>query len=160
LRRATVILGLALAAGAGGLATGCSTVELGDPPADVNACRPSQDFFANGGVWDMFLDKDYGGRKCSDASCHADAAGRPLSLKVPPEPPDPNPDGGTGKVPVPLPPIWAANYRSVTENMNCSNVHSSPLLANPAGLVTHGGGKLIDPNGPEATLLSTWVTKP
>ena len=24
---------------------GCSTVDLGDPPADVNACRPSQQYF-------------------------------------------------------------------------------------------------------------------
>ena len=47
---------------AGVVAAGCSTVNLGDPPADVNACRPSQDFFANGGMWDMFLDKDYGGK--------------------------------------------------------------------------------------------------
>jgi hypothetical protein len=61
---------------------------------------------------------------------------------------------------VPLMDAWAANYRSVTENMQCSNVRSSALLANPAGLVTHGGGKLIEPNGDEATLIEMWVTAP
>ena len=145
---------LALGAGLGVIvaAAGCSTVDLGDPPADVNACRPSQDFFANGGIWDDFLNKDYSGKHCSDAACHADAAGRPLSLKVPEMVGPP--------IPQPLPPNWAANYRSVTENMECSNVRSSPLLTNPSGLVTHGGGKLIDPNGPEATLLQMWLTAP
>jgi hypothetical protein len=136
---------------ASALAAGCSTVDLGDPPADVNACRPSQDFFANGGIWDMFLNQDYSGRKCSDSSCHADGAGRPLSLKVP-EPGTP--------VPLPLPANWMANYISATEQMQCSNVTSSPLLANPSGIVTHGGGKLIDPKGPEATLIIMWVTAP
>jgi hypothetical protein len=133
------------------LAAGCSTVNLGDPPADVNACRPSQDFFANGGLWDMFLDKDYSGRKCSDAACHGSGAGRPLSLRDP-EPGSP--------VALPLPPNWMANYISATEQMQCSNVHSSPLLTNPSGIVTHGGGKLIEPNGPEATLIEMWVTAP
>jgi len=140
-----------LATLAGALAAGCSTVDLGDPPADVNACRPSQDFFANGGLWDMFLDKDYGGRKCSDSACHGAGAGRPLSLK-PPEPGTP--------VPLPLPPNWMANYISATEQMQCSNVHSSPLLTNPSGIVTHGGGRLIQPDGPEATLIEMWVTAP
>jgi hypothetical protein len=140
-----------LAALAGTLAAGCSTVDLGDPPADVNACRPSQDFFANGGLWDMFLDKDYGGKHCKDSACHGEGAGRPLSLKAPMT---------MSPVPLPLPADWMANYISVTEQMQCSNVHSSPLLANPAGIVTHGGGMLIMPDGPEATLIEMWVTAP
>ena len=140
-----------LVALAGALAAGCSTVDLGDPPADVNACRPSQDFFANGGLWDMFLNKDYSGKHCMDSSCHAEGAGRPLSLKIP---------EAVSPVPLPLPANWMANYISATEQMQCSNVHSSPLLANPAGIVTHGGGKLIEPDGPEATLIEMWVTAP
>jgi hypothetical protein len=140
-----------LVALAGTLAAGCSTVDLGDPPADVNACRPSQDFFANGGLWDMFLDKDYGGKHCKDAACHGVGAGRPLSLKAPMT---------MSPVPLPLPADWMANYISVTEQMQCTNVHSSPLLTNPAGIVTHGGGKLIQPDGPEATLIEMWVTAP
>jgi hypothetical protein len=141
-----MLLGAA-AAGAGAL-PGCSSVDLGDPPADVNACRPSQAFFVEE-IWPNFLDKDYGGKRCADSACHAASAGRPLSLVMPMTP---------STLPVML--EWAANYRSVTENMQCSNVHSSPLLTNPAGLVTHGGGKLIEPDGPEATLIEMWVTAP
>jgi hypothetical protein len=145
-------------AGAGvALLPACTSVELGDPPADVNACRPSQNFFANGGpegaIWADFLDKTYSGRKCADATCHDSSVGRSLSLKIP----EPFPPGG---VPIPLPPIWAANYRSVTENMQCASVTSSPLLRNPSGQVTHGGNKLIEPDGPEAKLVIEWVTAP
>jgi hypothetical protein len=140
---------LAAAAGAGaGALGGCTSVDLGEPPADVNACRPSQDFFVNE-IWPNFLDKDYGGKKCADSSCHAVSAGRPLSLLMPATP-----------ATLPLTLDWAANYRSVTENMQCSNVRSSALLVNPSGQVTHGGGKLIEPNGPEATLIEMWVTAP
>ena len=143
------LLALLAAAGLGAGALGaCSSVDLGDPPADINACRPSQTFFVDE-IWPNFLDKDYNGRKCADSACHAASAGRPLSLVVPMSPDT-----------VPLMGDWAANYRSVTENMQCSNVRSSPLLTNPAGLVTHGGGKLIEPNGDEATLIEMWVTAP
>jgi hypothetical protein len=137
---------LALLLGAGLAA--CSSVDLGEPPADVNACRPSQNFFVNE-IWPNFLDKDYGGKRCADGACHAVSAGRPLSLVTPAPAPT-----------LPLTLEWAANYRSVTENMQCSNVRSSALLTNPSGQVTHGGGKLIEPNGPEATLIEMWVTAP
>ena len=143
----TSLLLLGTSVGAGALA-GCTSVELGDPPADVNACRPSQAFFVNE-IWPNFLDKDYGGKKCADSACHAAAAGRPLALVMPLTPST-----------LPLTLDWAANYRSVTENMQCSNVRSSPLLTNPSGQVTHGGGKLIEPNGDEATLIEMWVTAP
>jgi hypothetical protein len=126
----------------------CTSVDLMDPPADVNACRPSQAFFV-AQIWPNFLDKDYGGKKCADASCHQASAGRPLSLLVPEAVPG-----------MPLAANWAANYRSTTENMQCSIVRSSPLLVNPSGMVPHGGGKLIDPNGAEATLIEMWVTAP
>ena len=36
--------------------------------------------------------------------------------------------------------------------MNCSNVAASKLLEYPAGISAHGGGKLFEPDGPEATL--------
>ena len=126
--------------GAALLVTACTSVDLGEPPADVNACRPSQPFFVTE-IWPNVLDKDYGGKHCADATCHDPASGRPLSLKMPKPP---------RRCRSPSPPDWAANYRSVTENMQCSNVRSSPLLINPTGQVTHGGGKLFEPNGPEA----------
>ena len=146
MKRPALLVVLWLAAGA---ALGaCTSVDLGEPPADVNACRPSQTFFVEQ-IWPNFLDQVYGGRKCADGACHAASAGRPLSLLMA--------DAGSA---VPLTMNWAANYRSVTENMQCSNVRASALLTNPSGQVTHGGGKLIEPNGPEATLIEMWVTAP
>jgi hypothetical protein len=59
---------------------------------------------------------------------------------------------------LPLPPDWAMVYRSVTEQLRCTNVESSPLLARPDGRQPHGGEKLIEPNGPEAILVKMWVS--
>jgi len=61
---------------------------------------------------------------------------------------------------VPLIGDWAANYMAVTEEMSCSNVASSKLIELPAGLKVHGGGKLIEPDGPEATLIKAWISAP
>ena len=36
---------------------GCETVDLGKPPADINACRPSQEFFIDE-IWPNFLAKE------------------------------------------------------------------------------------------------------
>jgi hypothetical protein len=146
LRRLAIVALAAAAIGAGAAAAGCSTVDLGTPPADVNACRPGQQFFVDE-IWPNFLAKDYGGKHCYDSSCHN--GGKALTIPPPTNPPA-----------IPFPPDWAANYKSASENMQCSNVRSSPLLTNPSGVVPHGGGKLIDPNGPEATLIQMWVTQP
>ena len=138
---------VAALAGAGASA-GCTSVDLGDPPADVNACRPSQAFFVDQ-IWPNVLDKDYGARKCSDGSCHGPSAGRPLTLLLP-----------EATATTPLTMNWAANYRSVTEQMQCSNVDSSPLFAEPTGMKPHGGMKLFDSTSPEALLILMWVAAP
>jgi len=126
----------------------CGTVELGETPPEVNACRPSQSFFVTE-VWPGFLAKTYSGRRCSDADCHASARGRELVVTPP-----------TSAPAVPLPPDWAALYRSVSQQMLCTNVSASPLLARVDGRQTHGGGKLIEPDRVEATLIKMWVTAP
>jgi hypothetical protein len=142
-----VALGLALPLAVLALAT-CGTVDLGPPPADVNACRPSQAFFLER-IWPEFLNKDYGGRRCNDGGCH-DAAGRQsLVLTAPASAPG-----------LPLPADWAAVYRSATEQMRCTNVASSPLLTHPDGRSPHGGMQLIEPEGPEEMLVKMWVTAP
>jgi hypothetical protein len=142
---------LALATAAAALAGACSTVALGDPPAGTNSCRPSQAFFVER-VWGEFLSVPHGGKTCADAACHDDASGRLLRL-VPIDPSDPTT--------VPLAPgtSWELNYRSATQQMNCTNVRASELFTRPAGLVLHGvGGALIDPiSGPEGPLLDMWV---
>ena len=71
---------------------GCQTVALGTPPADINACRPSQDVFVSD-IWPNVLNKSYGGKKCSDAICHDPASGKPLTL-------DPNPQPATNPPPM------------------------------------------------------------
>ena len=124
----------------------CETVDLGPPPADVNACRPSQQFFIDE-IWPNVLAKDYGGKHCYDASCHDMGSGRPLTLTV---------VSGPGTIPFPA--DWALDYRSASEQMNCSNVSASDLLSLPTGQRTHGGGKLFDVNDPEALAIQMWPT--
>ena len=143
----TTVVASALGSGA------CDTVDLGDPPSDINACRPSQAFFA-AEIEPNFLAKDYGGKHCWDSACHGTLAPNALDLTDPAllSPPM-NP-------PIPLTGDWATNYMSATEEMSCSNVAASKLLEYPAGIRNHGGGKLMEPDGPEATLIKMWISQP
>ena len=146
-RRSGLLLLLAAAAPALTIAA-CETVELGEPPADINACRPSQQFFIDE-IWPNFLAKDYAGKHCYDSTCHGALAPNALDLTVP-----------TSAGTIPLMGDWATNYMTVTEEMNCSNVASSKLLTYPSGINVHGGGKVIEPDGPEATLIKMWISQP
>ena len=130
------------------MAVACETVDLGDPPSDINACRPSQQFFVDE-IWPNFLAKDYGGVHCYDSTCHGGLAPNALDLIVP-----------TAAATIPLTGDWANNYRTATEQMNCSNVAASKLLEYPAGIKVHGGGKVIEPDGPEAGLIKMWISQP
>jgi hypothetical protein len=144
------LLALTMTATAG---VGCETVDLGDPPSDVNACRPSQQWFVDQ-IWPMVLAKDGypGGVHCYDAACHGALAPNALDLiYYDPAPPGP---------PIPLTGDPAADYVSVTEEMSCSNVASSKLIELPSGIKVHGGGKLFEPDGPEATLIKMWISQP
>jgi hypothetical protein len=147
MRRSSFALAVALPAL---VAFGCETVDLGQPPSDINACRPSQQFFIDE-IWPNFLAKEGypGGVHCYDASCHGALAPNALDLIVP-----------TVAGAIPLTGDWASNYMTVTEEMSCSNVGSSKLLELPSGLKVHGGGKLIEPDGPEATLIKMWISQP
>jgi hypothetical protein len=131
-------------------AVACETVDLGMPPADINACRPSQQFFVDE-IWPNFLAKDgyAGGVHCYDSTCHGALAPNALDLIFP-----------SAGASIPLTGDWASNYMTVTEEMNCSNVAASKLLEYPAGIRVHGGGKLIEPDGPEATLIKMWISQP
>jgi len=134
-------------------AAGCQTVDLGAPPADVNACEPGQMWFLSQ-VWPNFLGQTYTGNvHCYDANCHG-----------------PNPKGqlalinSTQPMTFPLQPDWAANYASASQLMNCADPLDSRLLILPEGLQTHGGGMLIDPTSTQgmqiASILTMWVTQP
>ena len=134
-----------------GGALGCQTVDLGAPPADVNLCEPSQKFFVQS-VWPMFLGNDYNGKHCYDSGCHGSGSTTAMTLTSPSvAAPDPN---------MPLPADWQANYTQATHRMNCADPLDSDLLIYPENRVPHGGGMLIMPTGPEATLISNWVTAP
>jgi hypothetical protein len=142
---------LLAAAAAPLLASGaCETVDLGDPPADINSCRPSQQWFIDQ-IWPNVLANDTypNGVHCYDSTCHGALAPNALDLIFPTS-------GGT----VPLMAEWADNYMSVTEEMNCANVAASRLLEYPSGLRTHGGGKLFEPTGNEAMLIKMWISQP
>jgi hypothetical protein len=143
-------LAVALAAALGALVAACETVDLGAPPSDVNACRPSQQFFIDE-IWPNVLSADYGGKHCYDSKCHDAASGRPLTLVVPP---------ANEPAAIPLPPTWAKNYRSATEQMNCANPSSSDLILLPTNTRTHGGGQLFKTTDPEALSIQMWVTVP
>jgi hypothetical protein len=144
----TVAAGVTGGGALGVLCAGCDTVDLGAPPANINACRPSQQFFIDQ-IWPNVLAKDYGGKHCYDSGCHDDAIGRVPVLAVPP---------ANEPAAIPLPPTWEANYRAASREMNCANVEVSRLL-HPAD-PTHGGKMLFTTTGPEALLIQMWVTAP
>jgi hypothetical protein len=130
---------------------GCQTVDLGAPPADVNLCEPSQKFFVES-IWPMFLGNTYNGKNCYDSGCHGAGSTTAMTLTAPLDlAPDPT---------KPLPADWVANYAQATHRMNCSDPLDSDLLIYPENRVPHGGGMLIMPTGPEATLVSNWITAP
>jgi len=142
----TLLVAAALLWGAG---LGCQTVDLGAPPADVNLCEPSQQFFIDS-IWPMFLGNTYNGKHCYDSGCHGSGSTTAMTLTNPLE---------TAPM-LPLPADWEANYTQATHRMNCSDPAASDLLTYPENRVPHGGGMLIMPTGPEATLISMWVTAP
>ena len=156
MRRARLIVGwMGLCAlGAGG-AGGCSTIDNGDPPADVNACRPSQQFFYER-ICPEFLAASYGGKTCMDASCHGSMSTSALKITLASCSEDAPPAipfvGGSN---------WLSSYLSTARVMSCTDVSGAPLYTNPSGLALgHGGGKLFEPGGPEFELLQAWVMPP
>jgi hypothetical protein len=131
---------------------GCSTVDNGDPPADVNACRPSQQYFYEQ-VCPNYLARDYGGKTCKDASCHGASASNLLKITVTTCTPDAPP-----AVPFVAGSDWLASYLSAAQVMSCTDVNGASLYTNPSGLKPgHGGGKLFEPGGEEFDLLQRWV---
>jgi hypothetical protein len=147
--------GVLLALSSALLGAACQTVDLGAPPADVNACRPSQSFFVTD-VWPKVLAMSYGGKHCFDSSCHDVASGKSLALVADPMPAI----DATMPIPLPLPGDWATNYISASEQMSCSDVTASSLILFPTATRAHGGNKLFDAASPEVTTLETWVTAP
>jgi hypothetical protein len=153
-RRWAAAVAAATALVAAGATAGCSTVDLGDPPADVNACRPSQQYFYDQ-ICPNFLAMDYGGKSCINASCHGSQSmvGGALKIALTDCTQDAPPT-----IPFVAGSAWFASYISTTAVMNCTDVTGSALYTKPSGQAAkHGGGKLFEPGGPELTLLQQWV---
>ncbi len=163
-RGSTIGLGLfaVLVLTLGGLLGACETVDLGSPPADVNACRPSQIYFVNH-IWPDILNMSYGGKHCSDGGCHGAGTQTSFALIADPQPPvttfttastvpmaDPT-------VTLPLPDDWSNNYRAASQEMNCDDPTASQLVLTPTS-PTHGGNMLFSPTSPEVTELEHWVS--
>ena len=153
-------LGLVIALGlsVGALLGACETVDLGAPPADVNACRPSQIYFVNH-IWPDVLNKPYGTKRCSDAGCHGAGNQTAFALIADPQPPMTAPAMGAPDpvVMLPLPDDWLNNYRAASQEMNCDDPTASLLVLTPTS-PTHGGNMLFSPTSTEVTELEHWVS--
>jgi hypothetical protein len=154
--RVVAVAGACALGSALGLAS-CETVDLGAPPADVNACRPSQNFFYKE-IWPNVLNFDYGGKHCWDAKCHDPGSGRRPTF-IPMPKPTPMVDAN-GDLAEPLMGDWEANYRNAAEEMNCSSVGASLLIEYGEGGMGHPGGALFKNTDAQETKLRMWVTAP
>lgn len=155
------IFAAAVALAAGGLgawggiaASGCGTIDNGDPPADVNACRPSQQFFYER-ICPEYLAMSYGGKTCMDSGCHDTKTTSFFKITL---------TSCTQDAPPTVPFVggspWLDSYISATKAMNCTDVDGAALYTRPSGQAAHGGGKLFEPGGPEFSLLQEWVMPP
>jgi hypothetical protein len=162
--RRTLVTGLGLLLG--GWLGACETVDLGAPPADVNACRPSQSYFVNH-IWPDVLNATYGGKHCADSQCHGVGTQTPFALIADPQPaaatftmaatpsmamPMPDPI-----VTLPLPDDWSKNYRAASQEMNCDDPTASQLVTTPTS-PTHGGNMLFSATSTEVTEIEKWVS--
>ena len=127
---------------------GCDTVDLGATPADVNACRPSQQFFATD-VWPKYLSMQYNGKHCYDGGCHDGQGGGALNLLPPATP-----------LTFPLDPDWVKVYQNAANQTECTIPRSSKIVTKPENVITHGGGMLIQQGGPEEMIIIQWVSAP
>jgi len=150
------VVGLGLLAG--GLLGACETVDLGSPPADVNACRPSQIYFVNH-IWFGVLDTPYGTKRCSDAQCHGVGTQTAFTLIANPQPPMTAPTMANPDPPVTLPlsDDWSNNYRAASQEMNCDDPTASQLVLTPTS-PTHGGGMLFSTTSMEVLEIEKWVS--
>ena len=129
------MLGLAAAAG-------CTTVDLGEQPADINRCRPSRDYF-EATLWPEYIVNDEPAKTCVPAgACHA--------------------QGGVGGVVRFLtdPPDLDHNYDVATgARLICGAPEASDLVTRPLG-INHGGGTLFDRADEEYAIFLAWFAAP
>src|SRR5262245_14596092 len=125
--RRTAVSGLLLGLLVG--ASGCPTVDLGEPPEDIGLCNPAGglDYFTTQ-IWPMYVRPANTTNGCTKtgSSCHAQGEGNALGFRI-----DPSPD-------------FAANFRAARVYLNCGTPDMSELLTKPlANIEAHGGGDIF-----------------
>ena len=124
-------------------ATGCPTVDQGDPPVAPEPCRPDFAAFRDM-IWPVALAPADTTKSCvSEAGCHSRDTGR-SALRL---------------IEAPASDLeHMANYEVVTRFLNCSSPDSSPLITKPAaGRDPHGGADLWTIGMPPADLVEQWI---
>lgn len=138
----------------GGLfATGCELVDPGEEVGVPARCVVSPSFFVERIVPDYLALHD-----CArSGGCHAaDSGGSIFRLE----------DTSDSLAPLPGDPIaawptaWQNNLQSTAFFItDCDNAELSPLYAKPAGgsTLSHEGGDIFNPQGPELELIEEWL---
>ena len=123
LMRARALLAIALRRGVVARRAARPSIS-GKPPSDINACRPSQQYFVDRDLAELPGQGRLPGRR---ALLRCRLPRRAGAERAGPD----RADDPAGRLPIPLTGDWAANYMTVTEEMSCSNVASSKLLELP-----------------------------
>jgi hypothetical protein len=135
---AWVVSGVALVALAG-----CPTVDLGDTPADIGLCNPTEgESYFEMQVWPMYIDRGGGTSSCirTGGGCHDQNGGNALSFAT--QPID-----------------FKANFRAAQVYLNCGTPEMSELLTKPLQGIDdpHGGGNIFTTvNDPAVQIFLAW----
>jgi hypothetical protein len=119
---------------------GCPTVNLGDTPAGIGVCNPTEGLaYFQAMIWPMYLDPPNQTTTCVRSGCHdkIDSA------------------GGMGLDPT-LPINYQGNYQIVQPQLDCESPDASQLLTKPLNLYGHGGGAVFTVSDPEYSLFLNW----
>lgn len=122
---------------------GCPTVDLGDTPADIGMCNPTQgaQYFEQQ-VWPNFVVRNNISSSCIRAGggCHDQTGGNALSFQT-------------------APIDFKANYKAAQVYLNCGTPMMSELLTKPLQGIDdpHGGGNVfVDTNDPGVQVFLGW----
>jgi hypothetical protein len=127
-----------------GAASGCPTVDQGEPPVAPEACRPDPALFEST-IWPQAIAVADESKSCvAKAGCHARETGR-SALRL---------------IAAPANAVdFQQNYDAVTRFLNCSTPSASPFISKPTGGGDpHAGGDLwTEGEEPELTV-ERWIS--
>jgi hypothetical protein len=126
------------------VASGCPTVDQGDPPVMPGSCRPSPATF-EAEIWPMAIATGDTNSCMQAGGCHRREDGR-SALRL---------------VDNPTPAQFTQNYDVVTRFLNCSTPEASPFITKPkSGEDPHSGGDLwtCDGTAEPCAMVEAWVS--